>query len=365
MIDLDNFSQEKRDYPTLYKNFWNWFLKNETYFYDVIKKNQDVENLFLNVVNSELLNIKMGLFSIVGMREDDIAEFIVTADGSVENFVFIEELMQAAPILKNWSLEALKSPIADKDFDLELNGLHFNESNLFFYSNDDPNYPDEIDITVLYEVDKNYEDDEVIYSGTYSFLDNYLGELDFACEVDNLQILRVDEAEKELVPISKLKAFINWRKKEFVEKNEGTLYDTEKDEYLLLEGEYEEGYPIFLALNTVLLNWDAKASHPWITIFYFYFDGSKSKGLPSNEEFELLNNIENKLMSELKDFEGYLSIGRQTGNDCREVYYACKDFRKPSRLFQELVDQYDRKFTCEFEIIKDKYWRTYDRFTNY
>lgn len=370
MIDLEKWLPGKIDYPTLYQNFWDWFSQNEDYFYNIIKENKDVEDYFLTVVNSELLNIKMGLYSIVGMKDDDIAEFIITADGNVQNFVFIEELMQLAPKLKKWDLIGLKPAIFEKDFDLELDNFHFNENNLFFYSNESPIYPDEIDITVIYDLNFDEEIDEdvieeVLYSGTYSFLDNYLGELDFASEIDNLQILSKNEAEKELIPISKLKSFINWRKKEFIEKNEGFRYDTENDEYLLLEGEYDEGIPLFVSINTVLLDWDAKASHPWIAVFYFFYDGTSNKGLPSNEEFELLNEIENSLLSELKDFEGNLSIGRQTGNNCREVYFACKDFRKVSKVYQDIFDEYHRKFSCEFIIEKDKYWRTFDRYIHY
>ena len=39
---------------------------------------------------------------------------------------------------------------------------------------------------------------------------------------------------KELIPISKLKDFLTWREKEFIEKYEGTRHNTENDSYALL-----------------------------------------------------------------------------------------------------------------------------------
>ena len=42
-----------------------------------------------------------------------------------------------------------------------------------------------------------------------------------------------------------------------------------------------------------------------------------------------------KIVEELKDFEGYLNIGRQTADSVREIYFACKEFRKPSKVFAQ------------------------------
>jgi len=65
-----------------------------------------------------------------------------------------------------------------------------------------------------------------ILYGIYIFLDNYLGELDFLNNIDNLKVINKKEAEKELVSIGKLKDFLIWRQKEFIEKYEGVWYNT-------------------------------------------------------------------------------------------------------------------------------------------
>jgi hypothetical protein len=67
-------------------------------------------------------------------------------------------------------------------------------------------------------------------------------------------------------------------------------------------------------------------------------------------------------MGILQDKDGYLNIGRQTANNEREIYFACKDFRKVSKVFYEKQTKYSDKFEIEFDIYKDKYWQTFEKF---
>src|SRR5690606_13748240 len=115
---------------------------------------------------------------------------------------------------------ALKPALAIKDVSIEMAGFKFNGENLHFYANDHFDYPDEIDITIVHD-DCNEENKSTITNGVYIFLDNYLGEFDFAVNIDNLKVVCRDEAEKELIAIDKLKDYLKWRQKEFIEKYEG------------------------------------------------------------------------------------------------------------------------------------------------
>ena len=67
-------------------------------------------------------------------------------------------------------------------------------------------------------------------------------------------------------------------------------------------------------------------------------------------------------MQELKDVDGYLNIGRQTANGEREIYFACKDFRKPSKIFFKIQTNYSNSFEIDYDIYKDKYWQSFNRF---
>jgi hypothetical protein len=68
------------------------------------------------------------------------------------------------------------------------------------------------------------------------------------------------------------------------------------------------------------------------------------------------------IMHELKDVDGYLNVGRQTSEGEREIYFACKDFRKPSKVFFNTQKKHPDNFEIEYDIYKDKYWKTFERF---
>ena len=244
-----------------------------------------------------------------------------------------------------------------------MSGYKFNNENLSFYANEFPNYPDEIDITIVHK-DLNDKNKSIISNGTYIFLDNYLGELDFITTIDNLTIISTEDALKELVPIAKLKDFLTWRQKEFVEKYTGVRHDTANDNYSGLEAKLESGNTLLAVINTDLLNWENKASHPWISKIVIGYDGSKNNGMPNDKDYKLLNEIEEEIMQELIDFDGYLNIGRQTSKSEREIYFACKDFRKPSKILFNIQQKYMNKFEIDYTIYKDKYWQSFERFNN-
>ena len=132
--------------------------------------------------------------------------------------------------------------------------------------------------------------------------------------------------------------------------------------YSSFEAELNNGRLLVAGINTTLLEWDSKASHPWLLKVEITYDGSKNNGLPDNSTYQLLNKFEDEVMLEMKDYEGYLNIGRQTADNTREIYFACKDFRKPSKVLYELTKKYSGKLDLTYEIYKDKYWQSYERF---
>ncbi len=344
-----------------YADFWNWFDRNAKTFHKVVKGHGKIEKDFFDKLSPKLSELKDGFWYLTGMYDNNTAELVITADGTITNIVFVEELIQAAPSIDGWKFTALKPALDIKDVSIELSGFKFNNENLFFYANDHSDYPDEIDITIAH-ADCNDENKSTITNGVYIFLDSYLGELDFATTIDNLTIIGKAEARKELIPIEKLKEFLKWRQKEFIEKYEGLRHDTENDNYSGLEAELSNGKPLIAIVNTELLTWDSKASHPWVLTVEIKYDGENNNGMPDAETYQLLDEIENSILDELKDFEGYLNIGRQTADSVREIYFACKEFRKPSKILYKAQCDYADKTEISYNIYKDKYWQSFSRF---
>lgn len=343
------------------EDFWRWFQKNEKAFFDVVQQEGNLEEGFFSMLSPKLEELREGYFYLTGMYDDTTVELVITADGTVKNIVFVEELINSAPKIAGWKFTALKPALNIENVNIEMEGHNFNKENLSFYANDSSEYPDEIDITIVHN-DFNEENETTITNGAYIFLDNYLGELDFVVTIDNVTFTGKEEEQNELVPIEKLKDFLIWRQKEFVEKYDGIRYNTENDTYSLLEAELENGNAIIAVINTDLLDWESKASHPWILHIEIAYNGEKTNGMPDDETRKLLEEIEDKILDELKDFEGYLHIGRQTADGLREIFFACKDFRKPSKISNYIQTIYANEIEINYEIFKDKYWQFFNRF---
>jgi Family of unknown function (DUF695) len=343
------------------KDFWDWFLLHQKTFHKVVKENNNIPKNFFKKLGSKLDELNEGYFYLTGMAEDNIAELIITAEGRAKNIVFVEELVNAAPTIDGWLFTALKPALEKEDASIAMSGYEFHINKMHFYSNDDEATPDEIEITVVHP-DFNEKNNEEITNGVYVFLDNFLGELNFVVKIDLLNVVGPKDAEAALIPMTKLKDFLIWREKEFVEKYEGVRHDTENDNYSMMQAELETGNMVFSVINTDLLHWDAKASHPWILCIEIKYDGSENNGMPSDTVFKLLDDIEDEIMSQLKDSDGYLNVGRETANGMREIFFACREFRKPSLMLFEIEKKYKNKIDISSEIYKDKYWKMFDRF---
>lgn len=358
---LKSLFNTKEQPITSYTDFWNWFQQNERKFYKVIKEQGNIDKVFFSKLAPKLNELKDGIWFLTGMFDDNTAELILTPDGIIKNIVFVEELVAAAPKMNNWKITALKQPSDSNQYGIEMDAYKFDESKMNFYSVDHQSMPDKIDITITHK-DLNKENFAIMTSGIFLALDNSLGELNSVTTIDNVNIINPKDATKELIPLGKLKDFLIWREKEFIEKYKGLRHNTENDNYSALEATLGNGFPLLAVLNTDLLNWDSKASHPWIAVVEIKYNGENNKGMPDDSTYQLLNEIEEKIMAELKDSEGYLNVGRQTADSIREVYFACFDFRKPSKILHQIKKEYQSKIELDFDIYKDKYWESFNRF---
>ena len=343
-----------------YDDFWTWFLKQEKAFAQVLRDRDDVEDKFMKPVAARLKTVREGLYVLVGVM-NDVVDLTISADGNVKMIVFAEELVSAAPEIDGWRISALKPPEPMETLRLEMRDLVFDVHRISFYSNDTIGYPDLVDITIVHQ-DLNAENEPVIESGVYVFLEHLLGELEFVEAVDKLQVIGPAAAERERVSISKLKDFLAWRKEEFVEKYDSARYNTETDGYAALNGRLPDGTPLIATVNDTLLEWDRKASHPWILRVSVAYNSSTGQNMPDKATYALLDNLEEDINAELKDEDGYLNVGRQTGGGVREVYFACRDFRKPSKVLDKLTGVYADRFKISYDLYRDKYWRSFERF---
>ncbi|GAB5555600.1 MAG: hypothetical protein Sapg2KO_51910 [Saprospiraceae bacterium] len=342
-----------------HQDFWNWFQKNEKRFFYIVKSGKGIERVFFRALGPKLKELRTGYYYLTGMADENTAELIFTADGDITNIVFVEELIAAAPELERWKFTAHKQASAIENVGVKMHDLSFAKGTLFFYAIDNKEYPDEIDICIVHEAGTK-ENEKEVSQGVYLFLDIFLGELAFIEEIDNLSIISPQASNQDLVPIEKLKNYLKWRKKEFVEKYEGTRRNTENDSHQSFELTLENGDPLFALFNVDLLKWDSRASHPWIVDIEMPYEGEN--GLPDDTLMNTLNQVEDELVAALPDQEGYLFLGHETGQNTRLIFFACKEFRKPSKILSDFQQKYQPNQTIKYSIYKDKYWRSFNRY---
>lgn len=361
MSFLKSLFGRKAEKTSPYSAFWSWFQTREREFHRVTRDRGDVNQVFLNVLQSRLQEIRPGFYALAGLVAPDTVQLIFTAEGAVKNFPFVEELVQHAPVVNGWVFEALKPAIVMQGLDLEMRGLKFNTANLFFQPVEPTAYPDAIDLLMIYS-DYTPQNEEVITRAVYVYLENLLGELRFATVIDNLTIKSKTDVSGDIIPIGKLNNYLTWREKEFVEKYDGVRYSTANDRYRMMEGRMKNGDPILAVVNNDLMFWDKKVSHPWILVVDIAYGNTGTDGLPGTSTATFLNDIEEKLRDQLKDDDGCLNIGRETGGGHRVLYFACSDFKIPSKIADQFVQAYRDTFPIAYEITRDKYWRSLERF---
>jgi hypothetical protein len=342
-----------------YKAFWDWFLTHEKVFFEVVKSRVNIEQQFFDVLAPELAKINSGYYFLSGMRDENTAELIVTVEGDIRKIAFAEELIAAAPELDHWKFTALKPETDVESVKVRLNGFEFTKDNICFYSNEIEGYPDEIDLTFVYD-DFTEENKHSVTTGICIFLDNFLGELNFATQIDTFSIIGKNEAQKDLVPIEKLKEFLLWREREFTEKYKDVGILAADDQFSLFEGTLDNGMPLMGVINISLLKYSAKASYPWISLLKIHYQGNH-EGLPQEKDYNAMNLIEDKAVELLGSEDGHLYIGRETADSSKSIYFASNDFRQASKVLDRLIKE-NKEYKISLEIYKDKYWQSFERY---
>ncbi|MEL6835139.1 MAG: DUF695 domain-containing protein [Bacteroidota bacterium] len=344
------------------EEFWAWFVEREQAFFSAVQAGTSIREDFVQPVYEKLNELRHECYSLlVGRSNEEQVHFIISAEGVVKNFVFAEDLIHEAPALENWKFTALKPAIDIQDTGIRMAEVEFTKEKIKFYPQEVEGYPDLIALKITH-ADFTEEQKDLISNGVYIYLDHLLGERNFTSIVDQIEVVSEASIQEQLVPIEKITDYLTWRQKEFVEKYKGHRSATEEDEHTVFESSLRSGNTAFATLNTELLRWDSKASHPWMLTIKIEYDTKRDDGLPDEGVQEELDRLEDLFREELKDSEGYLNIGRETGDWLREIYFACQETDWCSRKVDEIIRAYEGAFKLEYDMHKDKYWKSLERY---
>ncbi len=364
MSFLTNLFSKKEITINTNEDFWKWFAANSKTFYAVIKSRKRFKEDFFDKLSQKLDELKVGYFCQTGMLNENTVELILTAEGTIKNMAFVEDLVADAPEIPGWKFTAHKPEMGIDRLAINARGYTFNKDNLSFYADEIVGCPDEISLVVAHN-ELTAENQKEISIGIYIFLDNYLGEIRSNTTIDDLRILPKSETTEELIPIEKLKSYLIWREKEFTEEYNNMVIDISEHQHVSMGATLSNGSPLLAAINTDLLKWDNKASHPWILKFEMSFNGSAHNGLPDSQTHKLLCEIEEEVELQFKDFNGHLYLGRETSEGVRTIYLACNEFRDCSRIAHKVVEQYKPFIDIIYDIYKDKYWQSLSQYGGY
>ena len=342
--------------PISVAEFWDWFREQAPAFHKIIETRDPVPHGFVDKLRPKLNALDDSLSFLAGMQDGHTAELVFTADGSLKNFGFIEALVAAAPALDGWLFTALKPPMS-ADIRIDMNGLAFSKEELSFYANENPQYPDDIDLTIVHR-DWREDAHDAVFQGTCIFLENMLGEEAMATTIDNLEVAGPGAAAQERIPIEKLPEYLRWRQKEFVEKYEGSYRPRPAEErYSVLQGSAPDGKGVVAAVNSGALAWDGTAAYPWMTLVIAQYPADKRTGMPDEKALALIEELDADIAAALGDERDCIELARETGSGKRRTYLACRDFRKASAALRAVQQAWAGRMPLSYDIVKDKYWR--------
>jgi hypothetical protein len=352
------FGKAAAETPVQPEAFWDWFAKEAARLKATVVQRTQSEQA-LNEIMEHLQAVNPGLYTLVGAGGDGDAELIISAEGRISQIVFVEEMVAQAPKVPGWKFTALKPAIGFSDMRISIHGFDFEASNIHFFANESAAEPDSVDISFVYD-HYNPEKHAEIENGLLIYLDNALGEMNFMTQVDHAALV-ADADGNRLIPVEKLPAYLQWREKEFIEKYDAIRYSNEEDSYGVMEAKDEESRPMIAIVNSSLMRWEGKTSHPWMVVIEIKYEGDAA-GLPQGKVYEIMNEMEDELAGVLTPENGCLNIGRETYNNSRNIYFACHEFRESSRKVNATLQQYKDRLKVSYQVYKDKYWQIVSHF---
>lgn len=173
--------------------FWSWFEENKKKFYE-IKEMYD-KDLYM-ALQTKLREFHPQLsFQIGGTLGSDIRTLTISANGKIENFGKVEELVSQAPVYEDWRISAFKS--AD-GFNIKVNvgGIIFDPKNLRFAPIELIDHPD-ISAIRIYMPEYEEERNELFRIGLNALIEACLGEKIAATQINYVDIQSYPESPEE------------------------------------------------------------------------------------------------------------------------------------------------------------------------
>jgi hypothetical protein len=192
------------------ETFWKWFSENEK----ELRNFETNPDKYLNLILSKGQKIESGLAFELQPPIDGIINMTVSADGVIELFPLIKEIVDKSPKINGWDFIAFRQRMTKehvKGMILKSDNHEINPSEMYFSPLIEG---DNIDIIVYIRgvTEENYN--QIGYGGLL-LLDNLLGEYDCVTKVRSYDFHNMptnEEKMEDLIPLLELAEYIDNRK---------------------------------------------------------------------------------------------------------------------------------------------------------
>lgn len=178
--------------------FWDWFTDNEEAYFELDDSGRD--KLFnqlekkLHKVNRHLA-FEFGESLVAGKRE-----FIISADGVVEAFDDVIDLVDNAPSLSNFDIIGFRQP-HDEEFSIVYGDIELAWDDIFCTFEKDS---DEVNLTLYIKGFTEENEDEFI-SASFILLDTVIGEYNAGMRIGEIEFTSY-EGQPDVRPIKELQS---------------------------------------------------------------------------------------------------------------------------------------------------------------